>query len=93
MTDEKENNYMEMSAANEQTRKTAMMIKKAKQVDWVDAVVKAATVCNQLFQRRACNLCHVYVDRQIEFEQRQAETIQDGTTNNCDYRALVFQQQ
>lgn len=66
--------YESGNNADAQTRNTALLLKKAKNVDWVDAVVQAATICNQLFQRRACNLCHVYVDRQIEFEQRQETT-------------------
>ncbi|CAB9503289.1 expressed unknown protein [Seminavis robusta] len=37
----------------------------------VDGMVKVATACNLLVRRHACNLCHVYADRQVEFEQRE----------------------
>ena len=40
----------------------------------VDKTVKLYQSCNQLFQRsNACHLCHVYVDKQVEFESHQQD--------------------
>lgn len=36
--------------------------------DWVDTVVQAATIANQLFSKNSCRLCQVYADKQVEFE-------------------------
>lgn len=39
--------------------------------DWLEKTVRLAQDCNQIFAQTACRLCHVYVDQQVEFEQRQ----------------------
>jgi hypothetical protein len=38
------------------------------QVQWIDSVVQAATTANKLFTRNTCRMCHVYSDKQVEFE-------------------------
>lgn len=37
---------------------------------WVDRMVKMANACNSLVISK-CNLCHVYANRQVEFEQER----------------------
>ena len=39
-------------------------------VDWVDTVVNCATIMNKIFTRNTCRLCHIYSDKQVEFEER-----------------------
>jgi len=49
---------------------------------WVEHMVKVADACNQLVRRQACNLCHVYADRQVEFEEQfERQQPQPGATN------------
>jgi hypothetical protein len=38
------------------------------QFPWIDSVVQAATTANKLFTRNTCRMCHVYSDKQVEFE-------------------------
>ena len=38
---------------------------------WVDRMVKMANACNSLVVSK-CNLCHVYANRQVEFEATEA---------------------
>lgn len=38
---------------------------------WVENMVKVAAACNSLVQKNYCNMCHVYTNRQVEFEERQ----------------------
>ena len=40
---------------------------------WVEGMVKVATACNQLVQKNYCNMCHVYTNRQVEFEQQSEQ--------------------
>jgi hypothetical protein len=35
---------------------------------WIDTVVSCAQTINKLFTRHTCRLCHVYSDRQVEYE-------------------------
>lgn len=35
---------------------------------WVDTMVSCAQAVNKMFVRNTCRLCHVYTDRQVEFE-------------------------
>ena len=39
--------------------------------NWVDNMVKVATAANKLVRKNCCNLCHVYVDKQVEFEEKE----------------------
>jgi hypothetical protein len=39
-------------------------------VDWVDTVVNCANIMNKIFTRNTCRLCHIYSDKQVEFEER-----------------------
>jgi hypothetical protein len=43
------------------------------QVDWVDTVVNCALIMNKIFTRNTCRLCHIYSDKQVEFEARLQE--------------------
>jgi len=38
---------------------------------WVESMVEVARMCNKLWTKHTCDLCHVYVDKQVEFENRQ----------------------
>jgi hypothetical protein len=38
---------------------------------WVDRMVKVANACNSLVVSK-CNMCHVYANRQVEFEASEA---------------------
>jgi hypothetical protein len=38
------------------------------QFPWIDSVVQAATTANKLFTQNTCRMCHVYSDKQVEFE-------------------------
>jgi hypothetical protein len=40
------------------------------QFQWIDSVVQAATTANKLFTANTCRMCHVYSDKQVEFETR-----------------------
>jgi hypothetical protein len=40
------------------------------QPNWIDSVVEAATTANKIFTRNTCRMCHVYSDKQVEFETR-----------------------
>lgn len=35
---------------------------------WVESIVQVAQTCNKLFNAQTCRLCHVYADKQLEFE-------------------------
>jgi hypothetical protein len=53
---------------------------------WVDGMVKVAHACNLLVLKN-CHLCHVYADRQVEFEQGQetrtpSSTFWDATASS-----------
>ena len=39
-------------------------------LDWVDTVVNCANIMNKIFTRNTCRLCHIYSDKQVEFEER-----------------------
>jgi hypothetical protein len=43
------------------------------QIDWLDKVVDCAQILNKIFTRNTCRLCHVYSDKQVEFEERIQE--------------------
>ena len=43
------------------------------QLDWVDTVVNCANIMNKIFTRNTCRLCHIYSDKQVEFEERLQE--------------------
>lgn len=43
---------------------------KQQPVDWVDTVVNCANIMNKIFTRNTCRLCHIYSDKQVEFEER-----------------------
>jgi hypothetical protein len=40
------------------------------QLDWVDTMVNCANIMNKIFTRNTCRLCHIYSDKQVEFEER-----------------------
>jgi hypothetical protein len=40
------------------------------QLDWVDTVVNCANIMNKIFTRNTCRICHIYSDKQVEFEER-----------------------
>jgi hypothetical protein len=40
------------------------------QTQWVDTIVQAAQTANKMFAQNTCRLCHVYTDKQVEFETR-----------------------
>ena len=40
---------------------------------WVDSMVEVARVCNNLFTKHSCGICHLYVDKQVEFESRHED--------------------
>lgn len=53
------------------------------EVGWVlDGMVQMAKSCNNLLSKNACHLCNVYVDKQLEFEQRQ-ECIGNGAATQA----------
>lgn len=66
-------------------------------VDWVDTVVNCATIMNKIFTRNTCRLCHIYSDKQVEFEERIQQnatitataaewySIQQGAMYNNDF--------
>jgi hypothetical protein len=35
---------------------------------WIDTIVSCAQTVNKLFTSQTCRLCHVYSDRQVEYE-------------------------
>ena len=41
---------------------------------WVDTMVSTARAVNKLFTRHTCRICHVYVDKQVAFEQATADS-------------------
>jgi hypothetical protein len=45
---------------------------------WVDSMVEVARACNKLFTKHTCGLCHVYVDKQVEYESRQEDHKRGG---------------
>jgi sensor c-di-GMP phosphodiesterase-like protein len=61
------------------------------EVDWVESVVNCAQIVNKIFTRNTCRLCHIYSDKQVEFEQRllQQET-SDWTTQMIHHTAAAY---
>jgi hypothetical protein len=40
---------------------------------WVGSMVEVARACNKLFTKHTCGVCHMYVDKQLEYETRQED--------------------
>lgn len=38
---------------------------------WIDSMVEVARACNKLFKKQTCGICHMYAEKQVEFETRQ----------------------
>jgi hypothetical protein len=49
---------------------------------WIDTVVSCAQTVNKLFTRNTCRLCHVYSDRQVEYENSIIAALENTTTTS-----------
>jgi hypothetical protein len=68
------------------------------QFQWIDTVVEAATTANKLFTRNTCRMCHVYSDKQVEFETRNEgssspmERLMMRTTQEASLEVELYRQ-
>jgi hypothetical protein len=58
---------------------------------WVDSMVEVVRLCNNLFTKHTCGLCHIYVDKQVEYETRHEEERNRAHPLRVDlYRQFLF---
>lgn len=67
-----------------------------RRADWVDKTVNLARACNKLFTKNTCRLCQVYVDQQVEFENRQEDASVKNPARSMEvelYRQFLFDEE
>jgi hypothetical protein len=52
---------------------------------WIDTVVSCAQTINKLFTSHTCRLCHVYSDRQVEYENSLSLAAAAAAPTTVDY--------
>jgi hypothetical protein len=73
----------------DQESASSVMMNRHRSSDWLESMVECAQMVNKIWARNTCRLCHIYSDKQVEFEQRLQETSEWYSQNN----AAAFHQQ
>jgi len=69
-----------MNNAEVDKENTSLVVQNNKDSDlhdgkWVDTMVSCAQAVNKLFVKNTCRLCQTYVDRQVDFEIKNAQAM------------------
>jgi hypothetical protein len=78
-----------MTHIDQDSASSSYLVEHHRSSDWLETMANCAQMVNKIVARNTCRVCHIYVDKQVEFEQRLQETSEWYSQNN----ATAFHQQ
>jgi hypothetical protein len=79
-----------MEQSNDYKQRALVPLQNQSETDWVDTVVSCAQMVNKMFTRNTCRLCHVYSDKQVEFENSMRSVDESSSPVDRAFLKAVF---